>query len=344
MEVADQPFYAYDEVLATFADSPATSGTLLSAFEILASHVKGQPVAMPHIDERARHQALTKFARGHEPLVAQPPALPQPTTSAPAPVASKRPPSAGGTRVRHAFFVSYSRLDLDAHLVRFVQDLSQRVGEGLRSPYGPPLAFFDQTDVEPGESWPDAARDALCSAAETGDRMREEYDDVLVDSPTGVGHLAALCSVTLPDTLVVCFVMNRQSILGGVAVAQSARNSTVRPIDVFPVPMRVDLFEKDLIDASRAYAQHEFQEALTRLERREYWSDVEIPYVPYSYAELLAPFAETTRNAGSLLASVERLARHVTSGAVSQAVLPSAQERSRVLAEFQSRMRLPSRS
>src|SRR5262252_3769061 len=45
-------------------------------------------------------------------------------------------------------------------------------------------------------------------------RMRSEYDYVLVDSRTGVSDTAGICTVQMPDTLVVCFTANNQSIEG----------------------------------------------------------------------------------------------------------------------------------
>ncbi len=34
--------------------------------------------------------------------------------------------------------------------------------------------------------------------------MRKEYDYILVDSRTGVSDTAGICTVQMPDTLVVC--------------------------------------------------------------------------------------------------------------------------------------------
>ena len=51
--------------------------------------------------------------------------------------------------------------------------------------------------------------------------MRAVYDYVLIDSRTGVSDTSGICTVEMPDTLVVCFTLNDQSIRGASAVAES---------------------------------------------------------------------------------------------------------------------------
>ena len=64
-------------------------------------------------------------------------------------------------------------------------------------------------------------------------RNLDVYDYVLIDSRTGVSDTSGICTVHMPDTLVVCFTLNYQSIKGALAVAQSVREQ--RPqIRVFP--------------------------------------------------------------------------------------------------------------
>ncbi len=114
--------------------------------------------------------------------------------------------------------------------------------------------------------------------------LRAEYDYILIDSRTGVSDTAGICSVQMPDTLVVCFTYNNQSIQGASAVARSARvrheklveeklalqragrtiaptsffEETTRPYRVFPVPMRVDDGESDRLAIRQAFARDSF--------------------------------------------------------------------------------------
>lgn len=47
-----------------------------------------------------------------------------------------------------------------------------------------------------------------------------QYDYVLIDSRTGVSDTSGICTVQMPDTLVVCFTFNNQSIEGAAAITQ----------------------------------------------------------------------------------------------------------------------------
>lgn len=71
-----------------------------------------------------------------------------------------------------------------------------------------------------------------------------EYDAVLIDSRTGVTDIGGICTIHLPDVVVVMFTANEQSLVGARKVLQSARIGHNRlPIDrrrllVVPVPSR----------------------------------------------------------------------------------------------------------
>ena len=70
------------------------------------------------------------------------------------------------------------------------------------------------------------------------------YDAVLIDSRTGVTDIGGICTIHLPDVVVVMFTANEQSLVGARKVLQSARVGHNRlPIDrrrllVVPVPSR----------------------------------------------------------------------------------------------------------
>ena len=90
-------------------------------------------------------------------------------------------------------------------------------------------------------------------------QMRSIYDYVLIDSRTGVSDTSGICTVEMPDTLVVCFTLNDQSIRGAAAVAASVRDqrraltaaaaATAEtpttpaeiPFRIFPIPTRVEI-------------------------------------------------------------------------------------------------------
>ncbi len=176
-------------------------------------------------------------------------------------------------------------------------------------------------------------------------RMRKEYDYVLIDSRTGVSDTAGICTVQMPDALVVCFTANNQSIEGCASIVQSVRaqwaadgrRSLVRQ-RIFPLLARVDGSEKDKLNARRAFARATFDPYVAAIAPNaidEYWRDVEVPYVPwYSYEEVLAPFADKYKEKISILDSAEALARMLTGGEVTAAVRPSNDDRVHVLKQF----------
>lgn len=64
VEVPYKPFYAFEEILATFGDDPGSPGSLLSAYERITRWVTGGEVrSMPPMDESLRHRYLDAFAR-----------------------------------------------------------------------------------------------------------------------------------------------------------------------------------------------------------------------------------------------------------------------------------------
>lgn len=171
-------------------------------------------------------------------------------------------------------------------------------------------------------------------------KMRDGYDYVFVDSRTGVSDTSGICTLQMPDSLVVCFTLNNQSIEGATAITQDVYDQRLsqdsRPLNpptaarnrsaskythpyrfrVFPVPMRVDPFEQVKLDARRIYARAKFDRFLERIptvERRGYWDSVEVPYIPFfAYEELLSPFKEEPTDPKSTLAAFIRIATEIT--------------------------------
>lgn len=171
--------------------------------------------------------------------------------------------------------------------------------------------------------------------------MRSKYDFILVDSRTGVSDTAGICTVQLPDVLVVLFTLNNQSMSGASAVARSAtaQRGPDRPLQVLPVPTRIDPFEKERLETARARAQALFDSQLSDrffAEREDYWSAVEIPYEAfYAYDEILAIFAEQGSNSiRSLLGSAERLAQFIYGKKIEKTDRIPERRRREVVAQF----------
>ena len=178
---------------------------------------------------------------------------------------------------------------------------------------------------------------ALFEAAK--ERMRAEYDYILIDSRTGVSDTSGICTVQMPDILVVCFTLNNQSIEGAGAVAESVHAQ--RPdLPIFPVPTRVEKFEKKRLDRAREVAHAKFDHLLGRLKEKnqtdQYWGHVEVFYEPfYAYEEMLATFGDKPNQTNSLLASTERLTAYLTDNEVTQLVAVTETDRHIVLAKYE---------
>jgi WD40 repeat protein/MinD-like ATPase involved in chromosome partitioning or flagellar assembly len=176
-----------------------------------------------------------------------------------------------------------------------------------------------------GGAFIDAVRDSM-----------SPYDYALIDSRTGVSDTSGICTVHLPEILVVCFTLNYQSITGAAAVAASVRAQ--RPdIRIFPVPTRVDPSEAKLLYAMKTHARSVFSTFLSPdLDADKYWFEMEIPYFArYAYAEKLAPFEEQTGITSSTLPAMERLTGYITAGDVKKLSPLPEPHRAEALAQFE---------
>ena len=167
----------------------------------------------------------------------------------------------------------------------------------------------------------------------TRDRLREEYDYILLDSRTGVSDTAGICTIQMPDVLMVCYTLNNQSINGAASVIEVVgQRRGDRVIEILPVAMRVDPFEKDKLSrrlkrARRAMGR--FPDHLEPDARDRYWGIAQVPYIPfYAYEELLASFGDEAGQTGTVLSSVEVLVAQLTRGEV--VALPRIAEQLRV--------------
>ena len=76
-------------------------------------------------------------------------------------------------------------------------------------------------------------------------RLRSMYRWVLIDARTGSTDTTGICTMLMPDKLVVVFTPNRQSLVGITdltrrAVAWRGRYGEARPLLVYPLPSRID--------------------------------------------------------------------------------------------------------
>ena len=158
--------------------------------------------------------------------------------------------------------------------------------------------------------------------------LRSSYDYILIDSRTGVSDTSSICTVHMPDALVVLFTLNRQSITGAAAIAASVQaQRPERDFKIFPVPTRVEGTETDKVEAARAFGRRVFAPFLRHVQPKsgeidpeqqlEYWKDVETPYRPfYAFEEIPAAFKDEPGNVESVLWPNERIAFWITNETV----------------------------
>jgi hypothetical protein len=138
------------------------------------------------------------------------------------------------------------------------------------------------------------------------ERLTARYRYVLIDSRTGVTDSSGICTMLLPDRLVVVFNSNRQSLVGGLeqarcATAYRSRSGDGRPLLVFPLVSRVEMSEDELRrkwrfgDATTAGYQPEFERlceevyGLPKCDLEQYFDEVQIQHAArYAYGESVA--------------------------------------------------------
>jgi hypothetical protein len=124
VQVLYQAYYAYEEVLATFADRARTPNSMLSKMEAIAGLLARERVELKRIPERRRLDTKKAFER--------PPRAAQPTTRA------------------GQVFVSYNPADL-----AIVQKVVERLtADGID-------VWIDRTDLRPGDNWQEAISSAI---------------------------------------------------------------------------------------------------------------------------------------------------------------------------------------
>lgn len=174
------------------------------------------------------------------------------------------------------------------------------------------------------------------------DFLRSQFDYILIDSRTGITDTSGICTMLLPDKLVVVFTPNLQSFTGievliGKALAYRKGSPDGRALSVFPLPSRIEMARPQLFEAWRGFDSRTantesqlqlpnnfdgyeifFERLFARLYARvdislkEYFDEVLLQQIPdYAYGEPIAVALENTDSrvslSGSYSAFCERL-------------------------------------
>jgi TIR domain/AAA domain len=162
----------------------------------------------------------------------------------------------------------------------------------------------------------------------TGEQLRRDYNYILIDSRTGVSDTSGICTVQMPDMLVICFTLNHQSVRGAAAVAASVQKQREPDFRIYPVPTRLENAETDKLETAMSFAKRMFSPFLSHVQPKQegidfrtqdmYWADVSTPYRTfYAFEEVPAAFKDQPGRHDTILASIERLSRWITNGEVS---------------------------
>ncbi|MCP4112578.1 MAG: AAA family ATPase, partial [Desulfobacteraceae bacterium] len=162
-------------------------------------------------------------------------------------------------------------------------------------------------------NWPDLFNKAPDFFRQFAEYLTGKYQYVLIDSRTGYTDTSGICTMLMPEILVLVFTPNRQSITGAIEVLKKSADyrkqfDDLRPLVGFPIPTRIDNAEldrkndwrmgssdKDIQGYQPAFGKA-FKEiyALQECSLAPFFDKVQIPYIPYySYGETIAVLRES---------------------------------------------------
>ncbi|WP_267935546.1 FxSxx-COOH system tetratricopeptide repeat protein [Saccharothrix sp. S26] len=160
------------------------------------------------------------------------------------------------------------------------------------------------------------------AVAELRARLAEsDYDQVLIDAPTGAGDESLTVIATLCELAVVCFRPRPRAIADAADLAARLRKRAPIRIDVVPVATLFDdADEQSRAQRIRSAIHAAFAELLAgQAKRVPHGGAIEIPYRPYdAFDPLLAILVEEPSGGGAMEVQYGRLAAAVTGGAVTE--------------------------
>src|SRR6185436_11694838 len=86
--------------------------------------------------------------------------------------------------------------------------------------------------------------------------LSRHYDYILIDSRTGLTDTSGICTMLMPEKLVLVFTPNNQSLNGVIEIGRRAinyrnNNFDSRALKIFPLPSRIEMAEKELRETWR---------------------------------------------------------------------------------------------
>lgn len=153
------------------------------------------------------------------------------------------------------------------------------------------------------------------------DELLKEYDYILVDSRTGVTDFGGICTVQMPDILVMLFTPTEQGLQGTIKIAKRvAELHKQQPLDrykllICPVPSRIDATAEfkttrnwlERVAADLGFLYRDWMpESLIGV---DFLEKIKIPYFPhFSYGEKIPVIEQGTGDPAGLGYAYENLA------------------------------------
>src|SRR5262249_23932971 len=156
-------------------------------------------------------------------------------------------------------------------------------------------------------------------------QLTSEYDYILIDSRTGLADTSGICTMLMPQKLVVVFTPNRQSLTGILELIQRAtkyrrESDDLRPLLVYPLPARIEMTRdtersnwrfgnptQEIIGYQPLF-ENQLKEiyALNNFNLNQYFDEVQILQSPdYAYGERIAVEIERVEDRFSLTRSYQ---------------------------------------
>lgn len=180
------------------------------------------------------------------------------------------------------------------------------VGEDPPLPYAEALSHFVWSDF-----FTEYAGGALLEALRKW--CAKNYDVILLDSRTGLADVAGICTMQIPDQVLLCFVLNRQNTEGVADIARAIRNTRGDEIAIRVAPMRVSKDRPTEEADARARAQRELRRAGLDAELLD--TDMSLLSIATAsnipFYETLAPFAATSPSADPLTFEYLRMTQEI---------------------------------
>jgi tetratricopeptide (TPR) repeat protein len=182
----------------------------------------------------------------------------------------------------------------------------------------------------------------------------KNYDFVLIDSRTGITDIGSICTIHLPDILVLLITPTDQAFYGTIDVARRVDAARQRlpfertRVPVVPIPSRLDKAEFELVQEWLHRFSTELAELYvdwlpTSVQRRDLLAVTQLPYISYfSFGEKLPVLEQGTFDPGGLGYAYENLAGLIANNLNNVGQL--IEDRARFMrAAMSSRVKKPSR-